>query len=92
MASGRGRLLVVDIFPLVVLDDLLGALLLASGVDDRVAVGLARGAGRGLLVLEAPLLALEVVVLGLEPAYHAMQLLVELVGYQGDGRQGEDEE
>ena len=91
MTSGRGRLLVVDIFPLVVLDDLLGALLLASGIDNRVAVGLARGAGRGLLVLEA-LLALEVVVLGLEPAYHAMQLLVELVGYQGDGRQGEDEE
>lgn len=52
--KGRGRLLVVDIFPLVVLDDLLGALLLASGIDDRVAVGLARGAGRGLLVLGTP--------------------------------------
>ena len=91
MASGRGRLLVVDIFPLVVLDDLLGVLLLASGIDNRVAVGLARGAGRGLLVLEA-LLVLEVVVLGLEPADHAMQLLVELVDDQGDGRRGEDEE
>ena len=51
----------------------------------------AKSQGKYQVVLEA-LLALEVVVLGLEPACHAMQLLVELVGYQGDGHQGEDEE